>query len=65
MKPRESLVRRKVKLTLLFAGIGSLISFFGWAISLTPITATGLVIVATSPYLSLALVLRRLKKEAT
>lgn len=59
---RESIVSRKVKLTLLFAGAGSLITIIGGAAGIKPLFAAGLAIVAASPYLSLAIVLRREKE---
>lgn len=61
-RPR-SIVSYKIKLTILVAGIGSLATILGGLSRIEALFIAGLAIVAASPYISLALTLRLIRRE--
>ncbi|MCE4619667.1 MAG: hypothetical protein F7C33_01455 [Desulfurococcales archaeon] len=63
MKQGKSIVREKIKLTSEIAGVGALTAIIGGLISLRPVFIVGLVLVALSPYISLYIMLRKLREQ--
>ncbi len=63
MKQAPSIVRKKIKLTIGIAGIGSASSILGWLINSKIIIIIGLIIVALSPYIYLVIMLRKLRAK--
>lgn len=61
-RPR-SIVSYKIKLTILVAGIGSLAAILGGLSKIEALFIAGLAIVLASPYISLALTLRLIRRE--
>jgi hypothetical protein len=60
----KSIVREKVELTAKIAAVGTLIAIVGGLLSLTPMFIIGLLTVAFSPFLSLYIMLNRLRRKA-
>lgn len=59
----RSIVSRKIKLTLLTAAVGSLITMAGGRTGSTLLLLLGLIIVAASPYISLLITLLSVRRE--
>ena len=63
MRQGRSIVREKVKLTTEIAGVGALTAVIGGLAALKPIFVAGLALVALSPYISLYIILRKLREQ--